>query len=246
MQGIVLDEADEMLKMGFIDDVKWILQRAPEQKQIALFSATMPESIRAIAGRHLTDPVEITIESQKCPPLHITQRYLLTKNVKQKKEALQALLETENFAGMIIFVRTKAQTLELAEYLHRLEYSCGPLNGDIPQNQRIRMINQLQSGGLDIVVATDVAARGIDVERVSHVINFDVPFDTDSYVHRIGRTAEPGAAATPSFFFIRVKKDRSRCFNVEHKKLIEEMKIPQQLRSTPLESGVFRKHRRCS
>ncbi len=200
IKSLVLDEADEMLKMGFLEDVEWILEQAPKERQIALFSATMPQTIRRIAKTYLDSPVEITIKNKTVTAPNIDQQYLVTNGMNAKKEALGKILEAESFDGVLIFVRTKILTLELAEYLVKLGYACGPLNGDIPQNQRLRMIEQLKSGGLKIVVATDVAARGLDVERISHVINFDAPFDTESYIHRIGRTGRAGRSGKAILF----------------------------------------------
>ncbi len=197
---LVLDEADEMLKMGFQEDVEWILEQAPKERQIALFSATMPQTIRRIAKTYLDNPIEITIKDKTATAPNINQQYLITNGMKAKKEALGKILEAESFDGMLIFVRTKIQTVEIAEHLAKLGHACGPLNGDIPQNQRLRMIEQLKSGRLDIVVATDVAARGLDVERISHVINFDAPFDTESYIHRIGRTGRAGRSGKALLF----------------------------------------------
>ena len=188
----VLDEADEMLKMGFLEDVEWILQQSTAVKQMALFSATMPPSIRRIAQKYLNDSVEITVKGKTITASKIEQKYIITNGQKAKQVALHRILEALDFDGMLVFVRTKIQTIEIAEHLNSLGYDCGPLNGDIPQNQRLRMIDQLKSGKLDIVVATDVAARGLDVERISHVINYDVPYDTEAYIHRIGRTGRAG------------------------------------------------------
>ena len=200
LTGLVLDEADEMLKMGFLEDVKWILKQTPDEKQIALFSATMPQSIRTIAKQHLQDPVEITVKSNTVTASRIEQQYLLTKGRHSKLESITRILEAEIFDGMLIFVRTKIQTVEIAEHLAAQGHNCGPLNGDIPQSQRLRMIDQLKSGKLDIVVATDVAARGLDVDRVSHVINYDIPYDTEAYIHRIGRTGRAGRTGKAILF----------------------------------------------
>ncbi|MEE4241156.1 MAG: DEAD/DEAH box helicase [Desulfopila sp.] len=196
----ILDEADEMLKMGFLEDVEWILEQSPKEKQIALFSATMPSSIRRVAKTYLRNPVEITVQSKTVTATSIVQQYLITNGHKAKREALDRILEIEQFEGMLIFVRTRLQTVELAEHLASLGYNCGPLNGDIPQNQRLRMVDQLKSGKLDIMIATDVAARGLDVERISHVINYDVPFDTEAYIHRIGRTGRAGRTGKAILF----------------------------------------------
>lgn len=191
LKHLVLDEADEMLKMGFAEDVEQILAQTPEDKQVALFSATMPASIRRLAQKYLRDPEEITVKSKTATNKNITQRYLIV-SYAQKVDALTRILEVENFDGMIVFVRTKNETETLAEKLRARGYSATAINGDVPQVQRERSVNQLKDGKLDILVATDVAARGLDVERISHVINFDIPTDTESYVHRIGRTGRAG------------------------------------------------------
>ncbi|MFK0401282.1 DEAD/DEAH box helicase [Microbacterium sp. NPDC090225] len=191
LQYLVLDEADEMLKMGFAEDVEQILAQTPEEKQVALFSATMPPQIRRLAQKYLREPEEISIKSKTATGTNITQRYLVV-SYAQKVDALTRILEVENFDGMIVFVRTKNETETLAEKLRARGYSAAAINGDVPQVQRERSVNQLKDGKLDILVATDVAARGLDVERISHVINFDIPTDTESYVHRIGRTGRAG------------------------------------------------------
>jgi ATP-dependent RNA helicase DeaD len=191
LQYLVLDEADEMLKMGFAEDVEQILAQTPAEKQVALFSATMPPQIRRLAQKYLRDPEEISIKSKTATGTNITQRYLVV-SYAQKVDALTRILEVENFDGMIVFVRTKNETETLAEKLRARGYSAAAINGDVPQVQRERSVNQLKDGKLDILVATDVAARGLDVERISHVINFDIPTDTESYVHRIGRTGRAG------------------------------------------------------
>ncbi|GAA1965745.1 DEAD/DEAH box helicase [Agromyces allii] len=188
---LVLDEADEMLKMGFAEDVETILADTPDDKQVALFSATMPSAIRRISKQYLNNPEEITVKTKTTTSSTITQRYLVVAH-QQKIDALTRILEVENFEGMIIFVRTKSVTEELAEKLRARGYSAAAINGDIAQAQRERTVNQLKSGKLDILVATDVAARGLDVERISHVVNYDIPTDTESYVHRIGRTGRAG------------------------------------------------------
>jgi ATP-dependent RNA helicase DeaD len=188
---LVLDEADEMLKMGFAEDVEQILSQTPEEKQVALFSATMPAQIRRLAQKYLRDAEEITVKSKTATNTNITQRYLVV-SYQQKVDALTRILEVENFDGMIVFVRTKNETETLAEKLRARGYSAAAINGDVPQVQRERSVNQLKDGKLDILVATDVAARGLDVERISHVVNFDIPTDTESYVHRIGRTGRAG------------------------------------------------------
>jgi ATP-dependent RNA helicase DeaD len=188
---LVLDEADEMLKMGFAEDVETILARTPEEKQVALFSATMPAQIRRISAKYLHDPDEITIKRKTTTSANTTQRYLVV-SYPQKVDALTRILEVENFEGMIVFVRTKSETETLAEKLRARGYSAAAISGDVAQAQRERTVNQLKTGKLDILVATDVAARGLDVDRISHVVNFDIPIDTESYVHRIGRTGRAG------------------------------------------------------
>jgi ATP-dependent RNA helicase DeaD len=188
---LVLDEADEMLKMGFADDVETILAETPDDKHVALFSATMPPQIRRISKKYLADPVEITVKNKTTTSANTTQRYLIC-SYPQKVDALTRILEVENFEGMIVFVRTKNETEVLAEKLRARGFSAMAINGDVPQVQRERTVNQLKSGKLDILVATDVAARGLDVERISHVVNYDIPTDTESYVHRIGRTGRAG------------------------------------------------------
>ncbi|MDQ6966770.1 MAG: DEAD/DEAH box helicase [Mariprofundaceae bacterium] len=191
LQAMVLDEADEMLRMGFIDDVDWILEHTPKTRQTALFSATMPNQIRRIAEAHLNKPQQVTIEQKTTTASTIHQRYWMVSG-KNKMDALTRILEFEPFDGVLIFVRTKTATVEVAERLEARGYSATALNGDIQQSQRERIVGQLKNGKLDIVVATDVAARGLDVERISHVINYDIPHDTESYVHRIGRTGRAG------------------------------------------------------
>lgn len=197
---LVLDEADEMLRMGFIDDVKWILEHVPTSRQTALFSATMPDVIRRVAHEHLRNPREIKIRSATTTVAAISQTYCQTHG-GQKLEALTRILEIEDEVdAAIIFVRTKTATVELAEKLEARGYSVAALNGDLTQGLREQVIDRLKNGNLDIVVATDVAARGLDVSRVSHVINYDVPYDTEAYVHRIGRTGRAGRAGRAILF----------------------------------------------
>ena len=191
IKGLILDEADEMLRMGFIDDVETILAKTPPECQRALFSATMPPAIKRVADKYLGDAELVSIENKTKTVERIAQAHLMVKG-HQKMDALTRILEVEQFDGMIIFVRTKSSTLEIAEKLEARGFSSAALNGDLTQAVRERTINRLKKGQLDIVVATDVAARGLDVERVSHVINYDVPHDNESYVHRIGRTGRAG------------------------------------------------------
>jgi len=197
---LVLDEADEMLRMGFIDDVEWILDQTPKDRQIALFSATIPKQIRSIAKRYLNKPEEITIKTKTTTVETTRQRYWMVSGMNHKMDALTRIFESENFDGVIVFVRTKTVTTEIAEKLQARGYLCAALNGDIAQNQRERIISQLKSSKLNIIIATDVAARGLDVDRISHVINFDIPYDTESYVHRIGRTGRAGRSGEAILF----------------------------------------------
>ncbi len=200
LKAIVLDEADEMLRMGFIDDVEWILDHTPETRQTALFSATMPNLIRDVAHRHLREPEEVKIRATTSTVAKISQRYWLVRGV-DKLDALTRILDAEeSFDAALVFVRTKIATEELADKLAARGYAAAALNGDMTQGLRERVIEQLKSGALDIVVATDVAARGIDVPRVSHVINYDIPYDTEAYVHRIGRTGRAGREGSAILF----------------------------------------------
>jgi len=200
LKAIVLDEADEMLRMGFIDDVEWILEHTPEARQTALFSATMPNVIRDVARRHLREPQEIKIRAATATVSKISQRYWLVRGV-DKLDALTRILDAEeSFDAAIVFVRTKIATEELADKLAARGYAAAALNGDMTQGLRERVIEQLKNGALDIVIATDVAARGIDVPRVSHVINYDIPYDTEAYVHRIGRTGRAGREGVAILF----------------------------------------------
>ncbi|SFS18357.1 ATP-dependent RNA helicase CsdA [Agrococcus baldri] len=188
---VVLDEADEMLRMGFAEDVEQILESTPAEKQVALFSATMPRQIRAISQKHLREPAEVTVRASASTTPNITQRALFV-SYQQKLEALTRVLEVEPFEGAIVFTRTRNETETVAERLRARGYAAAAISGDVAQPQREKTIEQLRAGDLDVLVATDVAARGLDVERISHVINYDLPIDTESYVHRIGRTGRAG------------------------------------------------------
>ena len=199
LKSLVLDEADEMLRMGFIDDVEWILEHTPKTRQTALFSATMPREIRHVANSYLNNAKEISIASTQQTGENIEQVYWMVSGTN-KLDALTRILEVEPFDGMIIFVRTKTATVELAEKLEARGYSASALNGDMNQQLRERTIERLKNGKLDIVIATDVAARGIDVERVSHVVNYDIPYDSEAYVHRIGRTGRAGRTGKAILF----------------------------------------------
>jgi ATP-dependent RNA helicase DeaD len=196
---LVLDEADEMLQMGFAEDVERILRDTPEYKQVALFSATMPGAIRKITTKYLHDAVEVAVESKTATAENITQSYIQVAGAR-KMDALTRFLEVEEFEAMIVFVRTKQATEEVAERLRSRGFSAAAINGDINQSQRERTIASLKNGSIDILVATDVAARGLDVERISHVLNYDIPHDTESYVHRIGRTGRAGRSGKALLF----------------------------------------------
>jgi ATP-dependent RNA helicase DeaD len=225
LQALVLDEADEMLRMGFIDDVEWILEHTPERRQIALFSATMPAEVRRVAERHLHEPRQIRIASRTTTAENIRQRYWPVGGL-HKLDALTRMLEHEPFDGVIVFVRTKTQTVELAEKLSARGFGAEALNGDVPQQQRERTVERLREGKLDILVATDVVARGLDVKRVSHVINYDIPYDTESYVHRIGRTGRAGAAGEAILFVAPRERRMLRTIEQATGQRIEQMDLP--------------------
>ena len=222
---LVLDEADEMLKMGFAEDVETILADTPAGKQVALFSATMPAQIRRLAGTYLKDAEEINVKAKTSTATNITQRYLIV-SYPQKVDALTRILEVENFEGMIVFTRTKNETETLAEKLRARGYAAAAINGDVAQAQRERTVNQLKDGKLDILVATDVAARGLDVERISHVVNFDLPIDTESYVHRIGRTGRAGRSGDAISFV--TPRERRMLASIEKatRQPLTEMALP--------------------
>jgi ATP-dependent RNA helicase DeaD len=222
---LVLDEADEMLKMGFAEDVETILASTPADKQVALFSATMPAQIRRISQQYLRDPEEITVKNKTATSSNITQRYLVV-SYPQKVDALTRILEVENFEGMIVFVRTKNETETLAEKLRARGYTAAAISGDVAQAQRERTVNQLKSGKLDILVATDVAARGLDVDRISHVVNYDLPIDTESYVHRIGRTGRAGRTGDAISFV--TPREKRMLTNIERatRQPLTQMQLP--------------------
>ncbi len=225
LQAVVLDEADDMLRMGFIEDVEWILEHTPPERQVALFSATMPPPIRKIAQRHLRQPVEIKIHTKTTTVSTISQYYWQVTNT-HKIDALTRILEAEDFEAMLVFVRTKTITLELAEKLEARGYACAALNGDMPQAQREKTIERLKSGDLDIIVATDVVARGLDVERISHVLNYDIPHDTEAYVHRIGRTGRAGRKGTAILFVSPREKRLLRAIEQATRQPIALMRLP--------------------
>jgi len=225
IKAVVLDEADEMLRMGFIDDVNWILEQAPKQRQVALFSATMPKEIQAVAEKHLNDPVQVKIKAKTTTNDKIRQRYWFVGGA-HKNDALLRICEVEDFDAMMVFVRTKQATEEVADYMLANGFKCAPLNGDIPQQLREKAVEKLKAGKLDILVATDVAARGLDVERISHVINYDIPQDTESYVHRIGRTGRAGREGEAIVFVRGREKRMLRDIEKATRQSIEEMPLP--------------------
>jgi ATP-dependent RNA helicase DeaD len=225
LRTLVLDEADEMLRMGFIDDVEWVLEQLPEQRQVVLFSATMPAEIRRISQQYLSSPAEITIRTKAADAGRIRQRYLVVQG-PHKLPALERVLESEGGEGVIIFARTKAITLTVAESLEAHGYDVAVLNGDVPQAQRERTIERLKSGQVDVLVATDVAARGLDVDRIGLVINYDIPFDSEAYVHRIGRTGRAGRSGEAILFL--TPRERRFLGGLERAvgKPIEPMDVP--------------------
>ncbi|NVK76005.1 ATP-dependent RNA helicase [Marinomonas sp. CT5] len=225
LKALVLDEADEMLRMGFIDDVEWILEQTPPTRQIALFSATMPSVIRQVANRHLNNPKEVKIVTKTSTAMTITQKYWPVSGL-HKLDALTRILEMNEHDGMIIFVRTKAATVELAEKLTARGHACEALNGDISQNLRERTVDRIKKGQIDILVATDVVARGLDVERVSHVVNYDIPYDTESYVHRIGRTGRAGRSGTAILFVAHRERRMLQAIERATRQPIESMTLP--------------------
>ena len=225
LKTLILDEADEMLRMGFIDDVEWILEQTPAGRQTALFSATMPSEIRKIAQKYLNHPEQVTIKVKTATAENIRQRYWFVSGI-HKMDALTRILEAENFDGMIIFVRTKTATIEVAEKLEARGFSASAINGDMSQALRERAIDNLKSGKLDILIATDVAARGLDVDRITHVVNYDIPYDTESYIHRIGRTGRAGRTGD-AILFVSPREKRLLA-NIEQatKQKVEEMQLP--------------------
>ncbi|ACX75526.1 DEAD/DEAH box helicase domain protein [Fibrobacter succinogenes subsp. succinogenes S85] len=225
VKAIVLDEADEMLDMGFMEDVETILKEIPADAQRALFSATMPDSVKKIIDQHLGEYEEARIEGKTTTVENICQRYLLVKN-EHKIEALARVLEGEEFDGVLIFVRTKQNTTEVAEKLESRGFNVAPLNGDLAQSMRERTINRLKMGKLDIVVATDVAARGIDVDRISLVVNYDIPYDTESYVHRIGRTGRAGRSGNAILFITPREKRMLKTIEKATRQPIDVMEMP--------------------
>ncbi len=222
---VVLDEADEMLRMGFAEAVETILAEAPEKRQTALFSATMPKPIRRIAQQHLRNPVEVSIAAKTTTAARIRQRYWRVSGL-HKLDALTRILEAEPFDAMLVFARTKQSTETLAQKLQARGFTAAAIHGDVAQQQRERLIRQLRDGQLDILVATDVAARGLDVERISHVLNYDIPYDTESYVHRIGRTGRAGREGQAILFVTPRERGMLRAIERATRQPIEGMQLP--------------------
>lgn len=240
LKTLVLDEADEMLRMGFIDDVQWVLEHTPPTRQIALFSATMPAVIKKVAEKHLTNPVIIKIADKTSTAKTIRQRYLTSAGIN-KLDALTRILEIEEFDGIIVFVRTKVATEELASKLNARGFSSAALNGDIAQATREKTVARLKSGDIDILIATDVAARGLDVERISHVINFDIPYDTEAYVHRIGRTGRAGRSGEAILFIAPREKRMLSSIERATGQTIERMAIPSATDINQIRVDQFKK-----
>jgi ATP-dependent RNA helicase DeaD len=225
LQALVLDEADEMLRMGFIDEVEWILEQTPPERQMALFSATMPREIERIARRHLREPKEISIRARTATAETIRQRFWQVSGL-HKLDALTRILEVEPFDAVLIFVRTKTATTELAERLEARGYAAAAMNGDMVQKQREQMVERLKTGALDILVATDVAARGLDVDRISHVINYDIPYDTEAYIHRIGRTGRAGRQGDAILFVAPRERRLLSAIERATRQPIERLELP--------------------
>jgi ATP-dependent RNA helicase DeaD len=223
--GLVLDEADEMLRMGFIDDVEWILEQTPSTRQTALFSATMPKEIERIARKHLRDPQQVSIKSRTATAETIRQRAWIVSGTN-KLDALTRILEVEDFDAILIFVRTRSSTTELADRLSARGYTATALNGDMPQKLREQTVNRLKARQIDILIATDVAARGLDVDRISHVINYDIPYDTESYIHRIGRTGRAGRTGEAILFAAPRERRMLKAIEKATRKSIEPLELP--------------------
>jgi len=240
LRTLVLDEADEMLRMGFIDDVQWVLEHTPPTRQIALFSATMPKEIKKVAETHLNNPEIIKIADKTTTAKTIRQRYLTSTGLN-KLDALTRILEIEEFDGIIVFVRTKITTEELASKLNARGFSSAALNGDIAQATREKTVSRLKSGEIDILIATDVAARGLDVERISHVINYDIPYDTEAYVHRIGRTGRAGRSGEAILFIAPREKRMLSSIERATGQVIERMNIPSATDINQLRVDQFKK-----
>jgi len=225
LQALVLDEADEMLRMGFLDEVEWILEQTPDKRQMALFSATMPKEVARIANRHLQDPQQVSIKAKTATAETIRQRYWQVSGM-HKLDALTRILEVETFDGVLVFVRTKNATAELAERLEARGYAAAPMNGDMAQKEREKMVGRLKKGTLDILVATDVAARGLDVDRISHVVNFDIPYDAEAYIHRIGRTGRAGRRGDAILFVAPRERRMLGVIERATRQKIEPLQLP--------------------
>ncbi|WP_422489885.1 DEAD/DEAH box helicase [Endozoicomonas sp. ALE010] len=225
LKTVVLDEADEMLRMGFVDDIEWIMEQTPADRQVALFSATMPYQIRKIADTHLKEPATVEIKAKTATVDTITQKVCMVSGF-HKLDALTRILEVESFDAMIIFVRTKTATVELAEKLEARGFAAAALNGDMSQALREKVVDRLKKKSLDILIATDVAARGLDVERMSHVVNYDIPYDTEAYVHRIGRTGRAGRQGTAILFATHRERRMLRAIESATRQLIDTMRLP--------------------
>jgi ATP-dependent RNA helicase DeaD len=222
---VVLDEADEMLSMGFADAMESILAQTPQDKQVVLFSATMAPNIRRIAQTHLKNPREVVIKGKTGTAANIRQSYWMVSGL-HKLDALTRIVEVAEFDAMLVFVRTKQSTVDLAERLQARGFAAVALNGDIQQNMREKIVTQLKAGKFDILVATDVAARGLDVERITHVVNFDVPYDTESYVHRIGRTGRAGRSGEAILFIALRERNLLRLIERATRQTIEPLSLP--------------------
>jgi ATP-dependent RNA helicase DeaD len=222
---LVLDEGDEMLQMGFVDDIDRIFKSSPPEKQVALFTATLPHQIRRIAQTHMRDPREITVKSRGEAAPKIRQRYWFVSGL-HKLDALTRLLEAEKFDAILVFVRTKIETAELAQRLEARGFAASALNGDMEQRAREQTVQRLKDGKIDIVIATDVAARGLDVDRISHVINYDIPYDSETYIHRIGRTGRAGRSGDAILFVSPRERNMLRVIERVTQQRIEEMKMP--------------------
>ncbi|MBM7454559.1 ATP-dependent RNA helicase DeaD [Oceanisphaera litoralis] len=245
LKALVLDEADEMLRMGFIDDVEWILEQTPATRQIALFSATMPPAIQRVAQKYLKNPKEVRIENKTRTNSSIRQRYWFVRGMN-KHEGLCRLVETENMDAMLVFVRTRKDAEDLADMMSREGHACEALHGDIPQKLREKVIERLKNGRLNILVATDVVARGLDVERISHVVNFDMPHDNESYVHRIGRTGRAGREGDAILFV--TGREKRGLYNLERhtRQPIEEMQMPSADEINKIRAERFKTRLRVS
>jgi len=239
LTAVVLDEADEMLRMGFVEDVEEILKETPAGRQTAPFSATMPKEVLNIARRYMRDPVEIRIKAKTTTVETIVQRFWQVKGL-HKLDALTRILEAEDIEGMIVFVRTKTATVELSEKLESRGFSCAPLNGDMTQAMREKTVEQLKSGSLDIVVATDVAARGLDVKRISHVVNYDIPYDTEAYVHRIGRTGRAGREGQAILFVAPRERRMLAAIERATRQPITAMSLPSRKEISNRRIGLFK------